>query len=126
MKYIVKINNKEYEVEVEKGKANLLKTVEAAAVPVQMPSARTACVAVPVQADEYISEGEQILAPMPGTVLEIKVCDGAFVKKGDVLLILEAMKMENEIAAPRDCRIMQIAAQKGTVVETDDLLMIIQ
>ena len=63
---------------------------------------------------------------MPGTILDVKVQAGASVKRGDVLLILEAMKMENEITAPHDGTVLQIAVQKGASVSTGDLLLIIK
>ena len=62
---------------------------------------------------------------MPGTVLDVKVAQGASVKKGDILLILEAMKMENEILAPCDGTVKQIVADVGSVVATGDTLVLI-
>lgn len=132
MKYIVRINNKEYEVEVERGRANLLKTVEVSAlnpelepvvvmpVPAAVPSASNT---VPSTA---VAAGEPVKSPMPGTILDLKAGAGAAVKKGDVLLILEAMKMENEIRAPRDGIIAQVIVTKGASVATDDILLILQ
>ena len=132
MKYIVRINNKEYEVEVERGRANLLKTVEVSPlnpelepvvvmpVPSAVPSAANA---VPSTA---VAAGEPVKSPMPGSILDIKTGAGSLVKKGDVLLILEAMKMENEIRAPRDGKIAQVIVTKGASVATDDILLILQ
>ena len=62
---------------------------------------------------------------MPGTVLDVKVAQGASVKKGDILLILEAMKMENEILAPCDGTVKQIVAAKGASVNSGDALIVI-
>jgi biotin carboxyl carrier protein len=62
---------------------------------------------------------------MPGTVLNVKVTQGQSVKKGDILIILEAMKMENEITAPRDGVVSQIVAAKGAAVDTDAPLVIL-
>jgi biotin carboxyl carrier protein len=129
MIYVVKINNKEYEVEVEKGKANLLKTTESVAsipavktVEVKSEPAKAAAPAAPV----VQGAGEPIKAPMPGNILDIKVSAGKSVKKGDILVILEAMKMENEIVAPRDGVVTQIVVAKGAVVSTNDVLLTIQ
>ena len=63
---------------------------------------------------------------MPGTILDVKVSQGAAVKKGDVLMILEAMKMENEIMCPRDGTVASVNASKGATVESGTLLCVIQ
>ena len=65
-------------------------------------------------------------SPMPGTILDVKVSQGAAVKKGDVLMILEAMKMENEIMCPCDGTVASVNASKGTAVESGTLLCVIQ
>jgi Biotin-requiring enzyme. len=133
MKYIVTLNGKSYEVEVDRGQATVVKVGEAPAAPapaqaaatVQAPApAQAAPAAAPAASPSNIS-GEPIKAPMPGTVLSIKVTPGTAVKKGDVVLILEAMKMENEIFAPRDGKIGQIVATQGASVNTGDVLMTI-
>lgn len=62
---------------------------------------------------------------MPGTILDIKVAQGAAVKKGDVLMVLEAMKMENEIMSPCDGTVKQLAVNKGASVNSGDLLIVI-
>jgi len=132
MIYEVTINNKKYEVEVEKGNAAII-GVKAAAVPndpapvlqaSQKPNAEPA--ARPVTAFANAVNGEAIKAPMPGTILDIKVSTGSRVKKGDVILLLEAMKMENEITAPSDGTIVQIQTAKGSTVNTGDILAAIQ
>ena len=64
-------------------------------------------------------------APMPGTILEVRVTEGATVKKGDILLILEAMKMENEIMAPCDGTVKQVLVNKGATVNSGDPLVVI-
>lgn len=127
MIYEVTINNKKYEVEVEKGRAAVISTqtvAAPAAAPVQQtPVAAQAPAAAPVV---NVGAGEPIKAPMPGTILDIKVSAGSTVKKGSVMFILEAMKMENEIVAPKDCTIVQVATSKGASVSTGDVLAIIQ
>jgi len=137
MKYIVNINGKNYEVEVERGKATILSTSEApapqaapAAAPApapapaayapQNPPAKPVPQSAPTAANV---SGEVIKAPMPGTILSIRVSKGQAVKKGDILLILEAMKMENEIMAPRDGVVADILVSQGATVSTGDALI---
>ncbi len=128
MKYIVSINGKNYEVEVEKGQANIVKTTEAAVVsapvPVTPAPAQAPVVSVPAAADSV--GGEPLKSPLPGTILAVNVNPGVAVKQGDVLFILEAMKMETEIKAPRDGVIAQIMVAKGASVATGDILLALQ
>jgi biotin carboxyl carrier protein len=132
MKYIVTINDKSYEVEVEKGEASVVRTSAAAPVPVVTPPAAApaaaAVAAAPAPAAPAVTAvaGEKITAPMPGTILQVKKNAGEAVKKGEAILILEAMKMENEIIAPRDGVIAQIVTVKGAAVSTGDLLAVLQ
>lgn len=130
MIYVVNINNKEYEVEVEKGKANLIKTTEIAP---KTPEARTipavTSAATPVSEQVKVPEtadGNPVEAPMPGTILDIKVKTGDMVKKGQLLVILEAMKMENEIYAPTDGTIVQILVSKGSSVNTNETMIVLK
>ena len=128
MKYIVTLNGKNYEVEVERGQATVLKVEQAPAAPVAAPAPAPAAPAPAPAAVQPAPQatnvaGEPIKAPMPGTILSIKVTPGAAVKKGDVVVILEAMKMENEIFAPRDGVIAQIVTSQGASVNTGDVLM---
>lgn len=131
MKYIVTINDKDYEVEVEKGQASVT-GVKPAAIPAVMPvQAPAAIQAAPQPApaaapSAAAGQGEAVKAPMPGTILDIKVSAGSKVKKGSVLLILEAMKMENEIVAPCDGSISYINGARGSSINTGDLLAVIQ
>ena len=127
MIYVVNINDKSYEVEVEKGKANIVKTTTVAA---QIPVAQTAPAAA--SAPQVASapagnvSGEPIKSPMPGSILDVKASVGAKVKKGQLLFILEAMKMENEIFSTIDGVVSQIMVSKGSSVSTNDILMVIQ
>jgi len=126
MKYIVTINGKNYEVEVEKGQATVVRTTEVTQPVAQQPETAVTAQA-PVQASvQPIAAGEALKAPMPGVILDIKVGKGTAVKKGDVLFILEAMKMENEITAPEDGVVAQIIVAKGASVATGDALAVIQ
>ena len=130
MKYKVTLNGKTYEVEVEAGKAILLDEYEAlapaapAAAPVQTAPA-AAAPAAPAPAAVSLAAGETVESPMPGNILSVNVKQGDQVKEGQVLAILEAMKMENEIPAPKDGTIVQVVTSKGAVVETGSPLFVI-
>lgn len=116
MKYGVTLNGKNYEVEVEETDAVITAVTDAA------PAAPAA--ATPV-APAAAAEGQKVLSPMPGTILSVNVNVGSSVKAGDILLILEAMKMENEIVAPCDGTVRQLTVQKGSTVATDALLAVV-
>ena len=103
-KYRVNVNGTVYEVELEE-----ITGAAPATAPVAAPAAAPA-------------GGEKVCAPMPGTILSVNVSNGSAVKKGDVLMILEAMKMENEIMAPCDGTVTSVAAAKGAAVESGALL----
>ena len=121
-KYKITLNGHTYEVEVEHGKAMLIDEYEAVApVPKAAPVNATAevpAVNTTAAAPVVTGAGEAINAPMPGTILNINVTAGQAVKKGDVLAVLEAMKMENEITSPRDATVTQVVATKGSTVDT--------
>lgn len=129
MKYKVTLNGKTYEVEVEKGEAVLLKEYEAAApapAPVAAPAAAApAAPAAAPAASAQLGAGTAVNAPLPGTVLQIKASVGQAVKAGETVLIIEAMKMENEIVAPKDGKITSLVAQKGAAVNAGDPLFTI-
>ena len=131
MKYKVTLNKRTYEVEVESGEAMLVDEYEAyapapAAVPAQAPVAAPAPAAAPAQAPAAgLAAGEVVKSPMPGNILKINVTQGQKVAEGDVLLILEAMKMENEVTATKSGTVAQIAVGKGQVVETGTPLVVI-
>ena len=128
MKYKVTLNGRTYEVEVEAGKAMLLDEYEATApaAPATAPAAAPAPVAAPSAAPAAsLAAGEPVKAPMPGVVLKVQVQQGQAVKAGQVLVILEAMKMENEIVAPKDGTVAQIVAAKGASVESGAPLVIL-
>ena len=131
MKYKVTLNGRTYEVEVEAGKAMLLDEYEAivpsapaaapvaavAAAPVAAPAAAPAA-AAPVA-------GEAVTAPMPGNILKVNVTAGQAVKEGDLLIVLEAMKMENEIFAPKAGTVAQVLVQKGSTVDTGATMVVL-
>ena len=136
MKYIVTLNGKNYEVEVTESEAVItnITSAPAAAAPVAVAApapvaaAPVAAPAAPAAAPAPVAvagDGVKVTAPMPGNILNVNVSAGQAVKKGDVMFILEAMKMENEIVAPEDGTVKQILAQKGATVDTDEVLAVI-
>lgn len=126
MKYKVTLNGRTYEVEVEAGKAMLLDEYEAIAPAAPAAAAPAAPAAAPAAAAPVATAaGDPIKAPMPGVVLKVLVKQGQAVKAGDVLIILEAMKMENEIVAPKAGTVAQIVAAKGSSVESGAPLVIL-
>lgn len=122
-KYKVTVNGQSYDVAVEEiGSAGS----QVASSPVQANAAVSAGSTAPapsVASAPSASGAGTVKAPMPGTVLAIKVASGQAVKRGDVLLILEAMKMENEITATRDGTVSAIRVQAGAIVNTGDPLV---
>ena len=130
MKYKVTLNGRTYEVEVEAGKAMLLDEYEAivpTAAPVAAPAAAPAPVAAPAAAPAAAAPvaGDAVTAPMPGNILKVNVTPGQAVKEGDVLVVLEAMKMENEILAPKACTVKQVLVSKGSTVDTGATLVVL-
>ena len=101
-KYKVTVNGTAYEITLEAIDAADVKTAPAASAPAATPAAG----------------GETVKSPMPGTILSVNVSAGSAVKKGDVLMILEAMKMENEIMSPCDGTVSAVSVSKGSSVES--------
>ena len=114
-KYRVTVNGTAYEIELEEltGAAPAPAAATAAPAPAPAPAAAPA-------------GGEQVTSPMPGTILSINVAAGDTVKRGQVLMVLEAMKMENEIMCPCDGKIASVNTSKGSAVESGTLLCVIQ
>lgn len=109
-KYKVNINGISYEVEIE----------------LMGEGASTQTAVKSEQAPKTQGEGEKVTSPMPGTILDVKVKVGDSVKKGQVLMVLEAMKMENEIMAGTDGTVTSVAVSKGAPVTTGDMLLTIK
>lgn len=131
MKYNITLNGRTYEVEVEACVAMALQEFEAFAPAAPVAAAPAAPVAAPAAAAPAapaapaVAGGESVDAPMPGTILKVNVQVGQTVKAGDVLVILEAMKMENEIMSPRAGTVSQILVSKGSTVDTGAALIVL-
>ena len=143
MKYVATINGKKYEVEVEKleayksldrnGVAAPVATVLPASAPVQRPAAPAPVAAAPAPAPASAAApapkaaapagATTVEAPMPGKILNIKVSEGQAVKFGEVVVIMEAMKMETEIVAPADGTVSKILVKAGDSVDTGAALV---
>lgn len=136
MKYYVTINDKRYEVEVEKGDAAIVSTTEIAQAVMEKQTSINRKTAVTTITPEIIELAKQtvedssareiIKAPMAGGITNVKVSVGSAVKIGDTLLLLEAMKMENEITSHVDGTVAEIKVAKGTSVSANDILMVIK
>ena len=131
MKYKITLKGKTYEVLVEQGEAIIEDEYDyvppvapVAAAPVAAPAAAPAPAAA-APAGGAVAAGTRVDSPLPGNVLDVKVSVGQAVKAGQVLVIIEAMNMENEVAAPCDGVVKQIVASKGAVVATGDALLVI-
>lgn len=121
--YTITVNGTPYNVTVEDANGSVAPVAAApaaapASAPAPAPAAAPAAPAAPAAAGSV-----SVDAPMPGNILDIKVSNGASVKAGDVLLILEAMKMENEIVAPQDGTVASVNVNKGDTVEAGQTLV---
>ena len=130
MKYKLTLNGRSYEVEVELAEPMAMDdyltyapAAPVAAAPVATPAATPA--AAPAAPVAVTGEGTSVDSPMPGTILKVNVTAGQAVKEGDVLCVLEAMKMENDITAPKDGTVTQVVTSKGANVSTGDPLVVI-
>lgn len=123
-KYLITVNGNKYEVEVEELTARSnegIKQVQEAAKP--EPNEDKTTQITPPQAVVVTKGSEMISSPMPGIILKIAVTAGQEIKKGQLLCILEAMKMENEIVSPRDAKIAGVIVAKGASVNAGDPLI---
>ncbi|MBU3145869.1 biotin/lipoyl-containing protein [Clostridium sp. CF012] len=123
-KYNIKVNGISYEVEVEEVIGEFSSSSSPVAVTKETPT--KAQPSPKVEVKKIINAGEKIECPMPGTVLKVNVSPGDNVKTGQVMFILEAMKMQNEIMAPHDAKIIEVNVANGANVNTGDILAVIQ
>lgn len=114
----ITVNGVAYDVQVEETDGSSVSAAPAAA-----PAATKAAAAPAPKKAAPAAGGEAVKSPMPGTIIDVKVKAGQAVKSGDVLVILEAMKMENEIKAPHDATVASVAVNKGESVDTGSLLV---
>jgi biotin carboxyl carrier protein len=121
-KFLIKVNGQQYEVEVEEIKNGAVASGPAVTIsdptPAPAPKPAAAKKSTAVSANSV-----KVNAPMPGTILAVNVKPGDSVKKGQVLVILEAMKMENEILAPQDGTVTSVDVSGGASVDSGDLLL---
>ena len=118
--YNITVNGVAYSVSVEETAAGAAPVAAAPAAP-KAPAAPAA--APKAAAPAGVAGAVSVKAPMPGNILDVKVAAGASVKAGDVLVILEAMKMENEIVAPQDGTVASVNVHKGDTVNSGDVLV---
>ena len=119
MKYKVTLNGRTYEVEVEAGQAMLLTEYEAIAPAPVVAAPVAAAPAAPAAGETAVN------SPMPGNIFKVECKEGQSVNAGDVLIVLEAMKMEIEVAAPCAGTVKSVAVNVGAAVNTDDLLVVL-
>lgn len=131
-KFIVKVDGNSYEVEVEEVMSDVTSSnddnMDSQGIQEPAPQAPAKPNAgAGVSSSKPVATGSTVIkAPMPGTILDINVNEGDTVKKGQVLCILEAMKMENEIMSPKDGKIVSVNTSKGVSVESGDILFSIE
>lgn len=123
-KYRVNVNGTNYEIELELVDENEIKSSVTSA-PAAAPVAPAASTPAPAPAAPAPAGGEKIESPMPGTILSVNVAAGDSITKGQVLMILEAMKMENEIMSPIDGKVISVNTSKGATVEAGTLLCVV-
>lgn len=121
-KFVVNVNGNSYEVEVEEVGGDV-SAQPAASKPAQTETASAPKAAAPAPRAQVPTGTIKMTAPMPGTILDVKVKPGDTVKNGTLVAILEAMKMENEILAPQDATVATINVSKGQQVNTGDILI---
>ena len=120
----ITVNGKTYDVQVEELSEGSSASVPAAPAPAAaaQPAQAAPAAQAPAAAPTASADGEEILCPMPGTILSINVKAGEKISEGDVIVVFEAMKMENEIKAPRDCTVLSVDVSKDDTVETGTLI----
>ena len=123
--YNITVNGVAYSVSVEETAAGAAPVAPAAAPAPKAAPAPAAAAAPAAPAAPASAGAVEVKAPMPGNILKVNCSQGQAVKAGDILVVLEAMKMENEIAAPKAGTVAQIIVSNGAVVETGAPLVVI-
>lgn len=132
-KFVINVSGKTYEVEVEEITAGASSPTTSYVAPTSTPTVTPVATSTPAPAAKAPEKPKaapsgqagtiKVNSPMPGSIFDIKVSVGQEVKRGDILLILEAMKMENEIMADQDGKIVSVNVNKGDSVDTGDILV---
>ena len=125
MKYEISLNGRNYEIEVELAQPMTMQDFQRYMPAAPVVAAPTPAAAPAAEATPSVGSGECVTAPMPGNILKVSVNVGDKVTEGQVLVILEAMKMENEIMAPCAGTVTQVLTSKGSTVDTGDLMIVI-
>ncbi|WP_035292672.1 biotin/lipoyl-containing protein [Clostridium sp. KNHs214] len=124
-KYVITVNDNRYEVEVEEVKGDFSEVSTTSMVKEDKKEVKPAEKKA-VEVKKSNADGEKVECPMPGKILKVNKAAGDSFKKGDVLFVLEAMKMENEIMAPHDGNVIDVNIAEGAMVNTGDVLAVIQ
>ena len=122
-KFIITVNGQQYDVEVEEVR-NGKNSIATSSMPIASKVSAPVAASAPVTASAAVSGSLKVNAPMPGSILKINVNTGDVVKKGQALIILEAMKMENEIVAPSDGKIAAIKEKRSKCKFITDFIRI--
>lgn len=118
-KFLIKVNSLQYEVELEEVKGSkITKQIDGAKIKQPLNNCKTDV--------SFVQDSSSIIAPMSGSILKVNVKNGESVKRGQVLLALEAMKMENEITADADGKISSIKVEVGQVISQGEVLVVIE
>lgn len=129
-KFLINVNGNSYEVEVDEitdGSVPASRPVAPVTTPQAAPSKVAPSKASALAPEVVVSGGQEVIdSPMPGNIWKILVAEGDVVKAGQTILILEAMKMENELVSPKDGKVLKIMTSEGTSVNTGDKLVIIE
>ena len=126
-RFQVNVNGTSYDVTVEElGAEDSSSEVKSFAPQVVNNNKTVSSQTKPVEKKQELKKGDTVNAPMPGNIVNVLVSEGQTVKSGQVLVVLEAMKMENEIVSPKDAKVAQVVVSKGASVNTGDVLVVLE
>ncbi|MEA4974701.1 MAG: acetyl-CoA carboxylase biotin carboxyl carrier protein subunit [Paludibacter sp.] len=123
-KYLIKVNQNQYEVEVVEVKQGAIASVETRKTS-ETPKPKTSISETKIKENNAPQNSKKVIAPMPGNVMKVLVAPGEQVKKEQKLLVFESMKMENELTSPFEGTVMQINTSEGSVMSAGQLLLVI-